>query len=185
MSTTHTQPEIISEEDFLCGSEGPDPWLKQNFVDYIKDIDKRWDFDEIHTLKNGYFLSPSKDSMLLMIKSGQNVEIVGYYNTPGAVCIKDEHQGQGLGAELILATYEWCGGPPTEGLDEQSFTEEGYAAHQAAYRLGVARGMFESHEPERAPVTSTKKPSAKMTMNPVFDVNARMAWKSLQIAGPQ
>jgi GNAT superfamily N-acetyltransferase len=157
MNTPYTKPELISEEEFLCGSEGPDAWLDQHFDDYIGDIDKNWDFNEIQTLENGYFLSPSNDSMLLMIKSGVNIEIVGYYNTPGAVCIKDEHQGKGLGAELILATYHWCGGPPTEGLDEQCFTQAGYAAHQAAYRLGVERGIFASHETEQTIIKPMKK----------------------------
>lgn len=162
MSAESNEPDDISEDDFLCGAEGPDAWLRQHFDDYIGDIDTQWDFDEIQPLHGGYFLSPSRDSMLLLKKTGSDVEIVGYYNTPGAVCIKDEHQGQGLGAELILATYEWCGGPPTEGLDEQSFTKSGYAAHQAAYRLGVERGIFAGHKVYQA---KDNKPRPKNANN--------------------
>jgi len=149
------EPTVMSLNEFLCDADGPDPWCNQHFDDYINDIDQQWDPDEVQELNNGYFLSPSSDSMLLLKTEGQNVEVVGYYNTPGAVCIKDEHQGKGLGAELILATFEWCGGPPTEGLDEQCFSEAGYEAHKAAYRLGLKRGIFVqpgrrhdfSHEP--------------------------------------
>lgn len=141
-------PEYITLEDFLCGAEGPEPWCRQHFSDYIDDIDCAWDEESITSLGNGYFLSPSSDSMLLLYQRGNGLEVVGYYNTPGAVCIHDDHQGKGLGAELILATYEWCGAPPTEGLDEQCFSVSGYAAHQAAYRLGLSRGLFTDKKPK-------------------------------------
>lgn len=134
--------ETLSLDDFLCGADGADPWCRQHFNDYINDIDPEWDEDELVLIRDGYWLAPSSDSMLLLKQEGSTFDIVGYYNTPGAVCIKDGHQGKGLGAELILATYEWAGGPPTEGLDEQSFSKSGYAAHIAAWRLGVERGLI-------------------------------------------
>lgn len=138
-------PDLLTEEDFLCGAEFAEPWLDQHFDDYVRDINRRYDPDELRHLGGGYALAPSRDSMLLLHFPGGDAKaiLVGYYNPPGAVCIKDEHQGQGLGAELILATYLWLGNPPTEALDEQAFTEAGLAAHRSAYWLGVERGIFD------------------------------------------
>jgi GNAT superfamily N-acetyltransferase len=129
-------------QEFLCGADGADPWCRQHFDDYTNDINKEWEADNLQILRDGYFLAPSQDSMLLLQLQGQDYAIVGYYNPPGAVCIHDAHQGKGLGAELILATYEWLGCPPTEGLDEQCFSQAGYAAHIKAWNLGVERGVF-------------------------------------------
>lgn len=150
--------EYMTLDDFLCGSEGPEAWCRQHFNDYIADIDVAWDQDELKSLRDGYFLAPSSDSMLLLYKGTAALEVVGYYNTPGAVCIQDGHQGKGLGAELILATYEWCGQPPTAGLDEQCFTISGYAAHQAAYRLGLERGIFTEKQPPQNPERNNFEP---------------------------
>jgi len=135
-------PLQISLEDFLCGAEGPTAWLKQHFDDYIGDIDKSWNPEELQQLHDGYALAPSSDSMLLLHQAADHTYIAGYYTTPGAVCIADGHQGKGLGAELILATTIWCGGPPTDGLDEQCFTEAGFAAHCRAWQLGIDRGLI-------------------------------------------
>jgi len=134
--------DLISLQDFLCGADGADPWCRQHFDDYIHDIDVHWDEEGMTTLKDGYCLAPSSDAMLLLKQRESTFDVVGYYATPGAVCIQDGHQGRGLGAELILTTYEWLGGPPTAGLDEQSFSKSGYAAHIAAWRLGVQRGLI-------------------------------------------
>lgn len=134
--------ESLSLDDFLCGADGADPWCKQHFNDYILNIDTRWDEAELAQVRDGYWLAPSSDAMLLLKQRELTFDVVGYYTTPGAVCIQNDHQGRGLGAELILATYNWVGGPPTAGLDEQSFSKAGYAAHIAAWKLGVARGMI-------------------------------------------
>lgn len=139
-------PLVLTEEEFVCGAEGAEAWISQHFDDYINDIDKAFSPDGLIPVEGhpDYFLGKSSDSTLLVHRAaGGQMEVVGYYNTPGAVCIKDEHQGNGLGAELILFTaLHWSGGPPTEGLDEQCFSEAGYGAHLAAYRLGVRRGMI-------------------------------------------
>ncbi|MBA9859908.1 hypothetical protein [Ralstonia insidiosa] len=143
-------PLVCSEEDFVCQADGADPWLKQRFEDYIRDIDVRFDESEVEVSDGNheYGFVASSDSALLLHRSATSsgwsgASVVGYYNTPGAVCIADEHQGQGLGAELILWTaINFTAGPPTEGLDEQCFSEAGYAAHLAAWRLGVARGLI-------------------------------------------
>ena len=136
------KPEIVSLSDFLCGATGPESWLKQHFDDYLQDISITWDEDDVRELGEGYFIGFNDDSVLLLKREGEKVDLAGYYLPPGAVCLKECHQGKGLGKELILATYEWCGGPPTEGLDEQCFTKSGYWAHVSAYRLGVQRGIF-------------------------------------------
>lgn len=95
-----------------------------------------------------YGLVSSADSALLVYRSNSSIswesaQIVGYYNTPGAVCIREDHQGQGLGSELVLWTaINFAGGPPTEGLDEQCFSKAGYAAHVSAWHLGIERGLI-------------------------------------------
>lgn len=143
------EPVALSEEDFLCGADSPDPWCNQSFEDYIEDIDTVFDPQTLVRVAEHYWFAESSDSVLLLYAEEIEDSIkpcgfdaVGYYNTPGAVCIQDEHQGQGLGAELILHAYLWCGTPPTEGLDEQMFSEAGLAAHRRAYALGRERGVF-------------------------------------------
>ena len=142
-------PLVCSEDDFVCQSDGPDPWLNQRFEDYIRDIDVQFDASEVEVSIRSpeYGFVASSDSALLLHRSATSsgwsgASVVGYYNTPGAVCIADEYQGQGLGAELILWTsINFTAGPPTAGLDEQCFSEAGYAAHLAAWRLGIERGL--------------------------------------------
>ena len=143
------EPVVLSEEDFLCGADSPDPWCNQSFEDYIEDIDTVFDPQTLVRVAEHYWFAESSDSVLLLYaeETEDNIkpcgfDVVGYYNTPGAVCIQDEHQGQGLGAELILHTYLLVGTPPTEGLDEQMFSEAGLAAHRRAYELGRERGVF-------------------------------------------
>lgn len=143
-------PFVCTEEEFVCQADGPDPWLKQRFEDYIRDIDVQFEASEVEVsiMSPEYGFVASSDSALLLHRSvtssgWSGASVVGYYNTPGAVCIADEHQGQGLGAELILWTaINFTAGPPTEGLDEQCFSEAGYAAHLAAWRLGIERGLI-------------------------------------------
>lgn len=150
IDTLVPDPVAMSEDDFLCGADSADPWCRQSFEDYIEDIDTEFDPQTLVEINDRYLLAESSDSVLLLHKNqgagneNGELEVVGYYNTPGAVCIREDHQGQGLGAELILHTYQWCGAPPTEGLDEQMFSEAGLAAHRKAYALGLERGIFVS-----------------------------------------
>lgn len=139
-SNQSRSPKCLTLDQFLCEAKGPDPWCKQHFGDYIEDIDTSFDRTELVAVRDDYWLAPSSNAVLLLRQRESAFDVVGYYSTPGAVCIQDEHQGQGLGAELILAAYKWAGVPPTSGLDEQSFSKAGYAAHIAAWKLGVARG---------------------------------------------
>lgn len=146
---------VCSEEAFLCGADGATAWLNQHYDDYIGDIDTTFDAELVEVVPTNplYGLVESSDSALLLCRptdttTWDGAEIAGYYNTPGAVCIQDTHQGMGLGAELILWTaLHVTSGPPTEGLDEQCFSESGYAAHAAAWRLGVARGLIVDASP--------------------------------------
>ncbi|WP_199031310.1 hypothetical protein [Ralstonia sp. ASV6] len=148
-----------TEEQFLCDADGPAFWLRQDFSDYIVDIDTSFDPDEVEPVPmqgDHYGFAESEDSALLLFRSGPSehwlsAQVVGYYNPPGAVCIHQDHQGRGLGAELILWTaVNFVGGPPTEGLDKQAFTTAGYAAHKAAWRLGVKRGLILNESAEAA-----------------------------------
>lgn len=138
-------PAVMTEEEFLCGADSADPWCVQHFDDYIRDIDIRYEAEDLQVLSSpdipeGYAVAESSDSVLLVDTSSG--EVVGYYNAPGAVCLREDVQGLGLGSELILETWKLLGHPPTEGLDEQMFSESGLAAHRAAYRSGVERGYF-------------------------------------------
>lgn len=143
------EPVALSEEDFLCGADSPDPWCNQSFEDYIEDIDTVFDPQTLVRVAEHYWFAESSNSVLLLYAEEIDdnfkpigFEVVGYYDPPGAVCIQYEHQGQGLGAELILHTYTIVGRPPTEGLDDQMFSEAGLAAHRRAYELGRERGVF-------------------------------------------
>lgn len=145
MSENEREPLVLTEEEFLCQADGPDPFCNQHFDDYIADIDSKPDPSTVDVIRPPYYaIAESSDSVLLLYRAAETNqwETVGYYNGPGAVCIQDEHQGQGLGAELILQTAMLRGHPPTEDLDEQMFSEAGYRAHQAAWRLGVDRGWI-------------------------------------------
>lgn len=145
-----TQPMRCTLDEFLCGADGADPWCKQKFADYIGDIDLSYWAEAVEEVSGqpNYGLVASPDSALLLHRVDvavpwKGAAVVGYYNTPGAVCIADAHQGRGLGAELILWTaINFTSGPPTEGLDEQMFSAAGYAAHRSAWRLGVTRGLI-------------------------------------------
>ena len=132
-------PERVTLGDFLCDAEGPDPWCNQSFNDYIKDIDTEPDPETLVSINNEYIIGYSSDAVLLIERSSNDV--VGYY-CAGAVCIEDDHQGQGLSTPLILAAYDFFGGPPTSMLDEQMFSKAGYAAHCAAWRYAVEKGIF-------------------------------------------
>lgn len=144
------QPMRCTLDEFLCGADGADPWCKQKFADYIGDIDLSYWAEAVEEVSGqpSYGLVASPDSALLLHRVDvavpwKGAAVVGYYNTPGAVCIADAHQGRGLGAELILWTaINFSEGPPTEGLDEQMFSTAGYAAHISAWRLGVERGLI-------------------------------------------
>lgn len=140
----------ISLKEFLCGATVPDPWCRQKFSDYIEDVETRWDEDSLEMIREDaagkYYFALGENAELLLLEKepGREKEIVGYYLGPGAVCLREDHQGKGLGAELILRTAMERGEPPTIGLDEQMFSKAGLAAHKAAYRLGKRRGWIES-----------------------------------------
>jgi GNAT superfamily N-acetyltransferase len=162
-ATAKDAPLRCTLDEFLCGADGADAYIEQHFDDYVRDIDTSFNADDVEIVEytaddedGPYGIVASSDSVLLVHRAKDastwsGAEVVGYYNTPGAVCIQDEHQGHGLGAELILWTaLHWSGGPPTDGLDEQCFSEAGYAAHVAAWNLGVKRGLIIDREPELA-----------------------------------
>ncbi len=148
----------ISLKEFLCGAEKADPWCRQKFEDYIGDIEPSWDSESLDLIREDerfgrfYFArGANADLLLRRAKGSAGLEIVGYYLGPGAVCLREDIQGMGLGAELILRTAMERGEPPTIGLDEQMFSEAGLAAHKAAYRLGAQRGWIEDPNPEAPP----------------------------------
>lgn len=135
----------ISLEEFLCGATGPEPWCRQSFGDYIGSIDQRPQHGSIRPVigHSRYYLAQSSNAALLLWQNGLDKDVVGFYCVPGAVCIREDHQGLGLGAELILYTAcDVIGGPPTAGLDNPCFSKSGFAAHCAAYRIGFERGVI-------------------------------------------
>ena len=146
-------PLSCSLAEFLCGATEPSLWLHQHFDDYIADIDRSFEPEAVETVLDqpSYGLVCSNDGCNALLIHRVDVHrswsthdaVVGYYNPPGAVCIQDAHQGHRLGAEIILWTaLNLSGGAPTASLDEQCFTAAGFAAHQAAWRLGVQRGAI-------------------------------------------
>lgn len=135
----------LTLEEFLCGASGPVSWCNQAFEDYLNDIDRKPIPSTLRPVPGhpDYKFAFSTDSVLLLHEGAGGRTLVGYYNTPGAVCIHEDHQGEGLGAELILFTaVEWSCGAPTDGLDEQCFSAAGWHAHRRAYYLGRERGLI-------------------------------------------
>ena len=59
------------------------------------------------------------------------------------VSLASEHQGQGLGAELILEYAMRNGGLPTWDLQSAAYSEDGYRAHLNAYSMALDRAFFE------------------------------------------
>lgn len=49
--------------------------------------------------------------------------------------LDESHQGQGLGAELVVETFLRNGDLPTWHLDTPAYSPAGEAAHRAAYRM--------------------------------------------------
>lgn len=146
-------PAVCPLDVFLGGAQAPVTWLHQEFKDYLEVLDLSFNPSavELVGMHPHYGLTLSRDgtSALLVFAphegTWKNASVVGYYNPPGAVCLDGAHQGQGLGAELILWTaLHLTEGPPTASLDEQAFTPAGHAAHCAAWRLGVQRGLFQA-----------------------------------------
>src|SRR3546814_2286557 len=59
------------------------------------------------------------------------------------LAVADEHQGRGLGAELVLEYAMRTGDLPTWELDVAAYSHAGEAAHRAAWRMACNRDLFE------------------------------------------
>lgn len=84
-----------------------------------------------------FFLGPDyePETMVLHAPSGERC---GFY-VGVELWIDQEHRGQGLGAELVLAMTELLGRSPLEELGVIGFSPEGYGAHEKAWRLAHER----------------------------------------------
>lgn len=82
-----------------------------------------------------YRLQEIEGGILLLSPEGDPVG--GYVGVD--VSIAFEHQGQGLGKEIVLARFVRFGDLPTWHLDDASYSRAGEAAHRAAWRLGRSR----------------------------------------------
>lgn len=72
----------------------------------------------------------------------ENGQLAGAYLSCD-VAIGEAHQGQGLGAELILERYLRFGDLPTWHLDKAAYTSAGYAAHAAAWQMSQNDSLVE------------------------------------------
>lgn len=145
----------IAEDAFLAGPDRYQAWQEDEGEGDLLDID--WIFgnkgldsvlEDARLVTNG--LDPEPDAretpalaapgylfrqvgagVLLIAPDG---EIAGGYLGCDVV-VESEHQGQGLGAELVLERYLRDGDLPTWWLDDAAYSPAGEAAHRAAWRL--------------------------------------------------
>ena len=102
----------------------------------LQDTKNAFDFivDEPATLSDladGYTFQPVEAGLALLNRDG---EIIGGYIFCD-VSIDENHQGIGLGAELILEYYLRNEEFPVWNLDAPAFTPAGLAAHESAWRM--------------------------------------------------
>jgi GNAT superfamily N-acetyltransferase len=86
----------------------------------------------------GYRFVEVEAGVILLSPSG---EAVGGYIGPD-VSVAEEHQGKGLGAELVLELAMRRGGLPTWDLDTASYSRAGVGAHRAAHALARNPAFF-------------------------------------------
>lgn len=158
----------IEEDEFLAGPERYAEWDGTNAlldIDWIfgkgigtilEDIRKfdphglAPDQEAIETealAAPGYRFRKVDAGVLLLAPDG---EIAGGY-LGCDVALSPEHQGKGLGAELVLERYLREGDLPTWYLDHAAYSPAGEAAHRAAWRLlqdpavrAAKRALFEA-----------------------------------------
>jgi len=137
------QPFDLSLDLFLAGPGGReieiDPIFGQTFDEIRRDYAP-------HTLTSG----PLVDSVVAsryrfrMVETGSDSGIVLISPTGGiigaylgcALAIVPEHQGLGLGAELVFEFAFAFGELPTWFLDTPAYSPAGFAAHRRAWHLG-------------------------------------------------
>ena len=147
MRTRHPSLGGLSEDEFLTGSD-PDGEVE---LDVDKIFGKKWNvvlsemlrfdpqglcIDESSVesesgLVKGYRFRPVESGVLLIGPDGDSVG--GYLSCD--ISIDPAHQGQGLGAELIMERYLRDGSLPTWSLDVPAYSPDGVRAHRSAYRL--------------------------------------------------
>lgn len=86
----------------------------------------------------GYLFAEVEAGVLLLTSDGTPVG--GYIGCD--VAIDPEHQGKGLGAELILEYAMRRGDLPTWHLDEAAYSRAGERAHRAAHSLARDKGFY-------------------------------------------
>lgn len=166
-------PATLCEDAFLAGPGRYDSWDgKGNLLD-IDDIFGKdfWDlyreqeeFDSasvsicdsaIRTpslMAAGYEFVEIEAGILLLSPEGKICG--GYIGCDLAVdCM---HQGQGLGAELVLEFAMRNGWLPTWGLDEAAYTSAGEAAHRKAHALAHDRDFFAAKREQLAKASVPK-----------------------------
>jgi hypothetical protein len=152
-------PTSISEIAFLVG---PDRYeeadCEEEFLDvddiFAKDFDRVWREQELacpgslsieptalrtpSLRAEGYSFVDVDAGLLLLAPDGSPCG--GYIGCD--LVIAPEHQGKGLGAELVLEYAMRNGDLPTWWLDAAAYSVAGEAAHRAAYALAQDRDFF-------------------------------------------
>lgn len=137
---------VSSLDEFLCGETCPDRFGECSFFDYADDVLEDWRESSFRRLplREEYLLADTGYNVYLLFEKSGEISMVGFYEGP-TVCVHPDHQGKGLGAELILETALVREGPPTLGYQKQMFSEAGLAAHRRAYFLAESRGLLNGH----------------------------------------
>jgi len=158
-------PSSICEAAFLAG---PERYESRDDEDDLLDIDDIFgkDFGAVWGDQKAYdpdSLTIGKDAVRtpsLMAEGYTFVDVEAgllVLDPDGKACggyigcdlsLDDEHQGLGLGAELVLEFAMRNGWLPTWNLDEAAYSEAGAGAHRRAHAMACDRTFFAAKREE-------------------------------------
>lgn len=85
-----------------------------------------------------------KDIQASIIKPKIPDCIIGCY-IKNDIAVLKEHQGKGIGKELVVAKYKATGSLPNWKAWRPSYTPAGLATHKKAYQVAIERGYIQAN----------------------------------------
>lgn len=165
MSDPAFDPATLSEDAFLAGPDRVAAWDgEEDLLDVDDVFGKRFDLvlreqREAHAKYGGESVEIEDGALVTPALAEEGYSFVEVeaglllLHEDGTVCggyigcdvsIDEEHQGLGLGAELILEYAMRHGEIPVWHLDTPAYSRSGAAAHRAAHALAQDRPLFEA-----------------------------------------
>ena len=143
----------ISEEEFVAGPGRDDDDLdiddifgkpfrqvRQDMLAYDRAAFEPSDpaFITPSEIMSGYMFDEVSCGLALRDPEGNIVG--GYFSCD--LTLDEEHQGQGLGAEIVLEFYLRNGDLPTWNLDVPAYSQAGLAAHRSAWNSMISNPVL-------------------------------------------